>query len=110
MIRGDDERSRANFKNGRPRCLFDCSFGKPMERSAASWPATSHRHPIGKVVLGRNTSFEIVDMPENFFAYLNRLEVKVDGGDAHATKVLAYITALAELVALDHPPVADIPG
>lgn len=53
----------------------------------------------------------IVDMPEEFFAYLDRLEEKVDGGDAHATRVLAYVTAaLADLAELDEPPVVETPG
>jgi hypothetical protein len=53
----------------------------------------------------------IVDMPEEFFAYLDRLEEKVAGGDGHAVQVLAHIAAaLADLAALEERPVADTPS
>jgi len=53
----------------------------------------------------------IVDMPEEFFDYLDRLEAKVTAGDVHSIKVLAHVVAaLADLAALEVPPTEDTPG
>lgn len=52
----------------------------------------------------------IVDMPEDFFAYLDRLEEQVEGGDGHAVRVLAHVTAALDLAAREEPPPVDLPG
>ncbi|MFE5699765.1 hypothetical protein [Rhodococcus koreensis] len=53
----------------------------------------------------------IADIPEDFFAHLDRLEEQAERGDAHAVQVLAHVTAaLADLAALEEPPSVDLPG
>lgn len=53
----------------------------------------------------------IVDMPEEFFDYLDRLEAKATEGDVQSTKVLAHVVAaLTDLAALPGPPTVETPG
>ncbi|TSD93110.1 hypothetical protein FOV72_20910 [Gordonia rubripertincta] len=53
----------------------------------------------------------IVDMPEEFFDYLDRLEAKAAGGDGQSTRVLAHVVAaLADLAALPDPPTVETPS
>lgn len=50
-------------------------------------------------------------MPEEFFNYLDGLEVKATSGDRYATQVLAHVVAaLARLAALSGPPEVETPS
>jgi hypothetical protein len=53
----------------------------------------------------------IVDMPEEFFDFLDRLEAKAAIGNQQSTRVLAYVVAaLADLAALPSRPTMETPS
>lgn len=50
-------------------------------------------------------------MPEEFFDFLDRLEIRANSGEEQSTRVLAYVVAaLADLAALPGPPTVETPG